>query len=159
MVLFDVNRHAEAEPLLKSDPEMLTQRLFADEALPFDLTLVTNASVHSDAVVARRKPAGAQQSPDVTLDLSWPQGLFSLSHVSLPFAPDDPLYGNRANDPEDDAISLGSVVIRGERNLLQIPDSFFLRLRYNPFFPYVEQRLRETVAPKREQGAVEPPGE
>ena len=87
MVLFDVNRHAEAEPLLKSDPEMLTQRLFADEALPFDLTLVTNASVNSDAVVARRKPAGAKESYDVTLDLSWPQGLFSLSHVSLPFAP------------------------------------------------------------------------
>jgi pimeloyl-ACP methyl ester carboxylesterase len=141
MVLFDVNRHAEAEPLLKSDPELLTQRLFADEALPFDLTLVTNASVTSDAVGSRRKPAGSQQSHDVTLDLSWPRGLFSLSHVSVPFAPDDPLYGSRANNPEDDTISLGSVTIRGERNLLQIPDSFFLRLRYNPFFPYLSQRL------------------
>ena len=141
VVLFDVNRNAEAEPLLKSDPESLTQRLFADQALPFDLTLVTNVSVHSNVVVARRKPAGAQQSRDVTLDLSWPPGLFSLSHVSLPFAPDDPVYGSRANNPEDDSITLGSVVIRGERNLLQIPDSFFLRLRYNPFFPYLSQRL------------------
>ena len=141
LVLFDVNRRAEAEPLLKSDPETLTKRLFAEESLPFDLTLVTNASVNSDAIVARRKPALAQQSQDLSLDMSWPQGLFSLSHLSIPFAPDDPVYGNQSNDPGDETISLGSVVIRGERNLLQIPDSFFLRLRYNPFFPYLSQRM------------------
>jgi esterase/lipase len=141
MVLFDVNRHTDAEPLLKSDPETLTRQLFADEALPFDLTLLTNTSVNSDTVVARRKPAGAQQSYDVSLDLSWPRGLFSLSHVSVPFAADDPLYGDRPNEPDDATISLGSVSIRGERNLLQIPDSFFLRLRYNPFFPYLSERL------------------
>lgn len=141
MVFFDVNRHTDAEPLLKTDPETLTQQLFADQALPFDLTLLTNASVDSDDVVARQKPAGAQQSQDVMLDLSWPRGLFSLSHVSVPFAPDDPLYGDRVNDPKDSTITLGSVTIRGERNLLQIPDSFFLRLRYNPFFPYLSERM------------------
>ena len=77
----------------------------------------------------------------MSLDLSWPQGLFSLSHVSIPFPPDDPIYGGRADDGDDNAIVLGSVAIRGERNLLQIPDDFFLRLRYNPFFPYLSQRL------------------
>ena len=87
------------------------------------------------------KPALAEQSFDVSLDLSWPQGLFSLSHVSIPFPPDDPVYGGRAHVGDDEAIVLGSVVIRGERNLLQIPDDFFLRLRYNPFFPYLSQRL------------------
>ncbi len=141
LVLFDVNRNTEAEPLLKSDPETLTQRLFSEEALPFDLTLVTNASVDTNDVVARRKPALASISFDVSLDLSWPQGLFSLSHVSIPFPPDDPVYGGRADVGHDEAIVLGSVVIRGERNLLQIPDDFFLRLRYNPFFPYLSQRL------------------
>ena len=141
LVLFDVNRHTDAEPLLKSDPKTLTRRLFADQALPFDLTLVTNTTVNSDAVVARRKPALTRRSHDVSLDLSWPQGLFSLSHVSIPFAPDDPIYGSRANDPNDETITLGSVMIRGERNLLQIPDSFFLRLRYNPFYPYLSERL------------------
>jgi alpha-beta hydrolase superfamily lysophospholipase len=141
LVLFDVNRNTEAEPLLKSDPETLTERLFSEEALPFDLTLVTNASADTNDVVARRKPALAEQSFDVSLDLSWPQGLFSLSHVSIPFPPDDPVYGGRADVGHDKAIVLGSVVIRGERNLLQIPDDFFLRLRYNPFFPYLSQRL------------------
>ncbi len=141
LVLFDVNRNTQAEPLLKSDPETLTERLFSEEALPFDLTLVTNASVDTNAVVARRKLAQAQHSYDVSLDLSWPRGLFSLSHVSIPFPPDDPIYGGRADDGDDNAIVLGSVAIRGERNLLQIPDDFFLRLRYNPFFPYLSQRL------------------
>ena len=141
LVLFDVNRNTEAEPLLKSDPETLTERLFSEEALPFDLTLVTNASADTNYVVARRKPALEKQSYDEPLDLSWPQGLFSLSHVSIPFPPDDPVYGGQADDGDDKAIVLGSVVIRGERNLLQIPDDFFLRLRYNPFFPYLSQRL------------------
>ncbi len=148
LVLFDVNRNTQAEPLLKSDPETLTDRLFSEEALPYDLTLVTNASGDTNAVVARRKPALARQSDDVPLDLSWPRGLFSLSHVSLPFPPDDPVYGGRANDGDDNAIVLGSVVIRGERNLLQIPDDFFLRLRYNPFFPYLSQRLTEFFQPE-----------
>jgi len=147
LVLFDVNRQAEAEPLLKSDPETLTQRLFMEVALPFDLTLVTNASVNSNAVVARRKPALSRQSHDVPLGLAWPSGLFSLSHVSIPFPPSDPLYGDQASDPGDETITLGSVVIRGERSLLQIPDSFFLRLRYNPFFPYLSQRLSAFVQP------------
>ena len=31
LVLFDVNRNTQAEPLLKSDPETLTERLFSEE--------------------------------------------------------------------------------------------------------------------------------
>lgn len=147
LILFDVNRQTEAEPLLKSDPDMLTRRLFSEDPLPFGLTLVTNASAATRDLVARQKPALAKQSHDVPLDLSWPKGLFSLSHVSIPFAPDDPIYGGHANDSQDDAIVLGSVVIRGERNLLLIPDSYFLRLRYNPFFPYLWKRLMTFVQP------------
>jgi esterase/lipase len=141
LVLFDVNRHTEAEPLLKSDPEMLTQRLFAEGSLPFDLTLVTNALPDSDAVVARHKPDLPDQGQDAWLDLSWPPGLFSLSHVSVPFTPDDPVYGAKVDAGDDETITLGSVVVRGERNLLQIPDNYFIRLRYNPFFPYLAQRV------------------
>ena len=38
---------------------------------------------------------------------------------------------------------MGSVYIRGERNLLTIPDSYFMRLRHNPFFDYMIGRLVE----------------
>ena len=141
LVLFDVNRHAEAEPLLRTDPEVLTDRLLGEGTLPFSLTLVTNLDLHSDAVIARIKPEGATTVSDEDIGMAWPGGLFSLSHVAVPFSPDDPVYGS---DPEadEDYITLGSIYIRGERNLLQIPDNYFLRLRYNPFFAYLTERVQ-----------------
>ena len=141
LVLFDVNRHTDAEPLLRSDPEVLTDRLLGEGQLPFTLTLVTNLNPDTDAVIARTKAAGATTATDEDLELAWPGGLFSLSHVAVPFPPDDPVYGN---DPEagEGHITLGSIFIRGERNLLQIPDSYFLRLRYNPFFGYLTTRVQ-----------------
>ena len=145
LVLFDVNRHTDAEPLLRSDPEVLTDRLFGGGPLPFSLTLVTNLNPDSDAVIARIKPAGAAIVTDEDIELAWPGGLFSLSHVAVPFSPDDPVYGD---DPEagEGHITLGSIFIRGERNLLQIPDNYFLRLRYNPFFSYLGERVLEFLA-------------
>lgn len=145
LVLFDVNRHTDAEPLLRSDPEVLTDRLFGGGSLPFSLTLVTNLNPDSDAVIARTKPAGATTVTDEDIELAWPGGLFSLSHVAVPFSPDDPVYGD---DPEagEGHITLGSIFIRGERNLLQIPDNYFLRLRYNPFFSYLGVRVLEFLA-------------
>ena len=65
--------------------------------------------------------------------------MISLSHVALPFAPDDPLYGQyRPDDPE--ALFLGQPSIRGERGLLRISSDWLLRLRYNPFYAYLESR-------------------
>jgi alpha-beta hydrolase superfamily lysophospholipase len=141
LVLFDVNRHTDAEPLLRSDPEALTDRLLGEGQLPFTLTLVTNLNPDTDAVIARTKPAGATTATDEDIELAWPGGLFSLSHVAVPFPPDDPVYGD---DPEagEGHITLGSIFIRGERNLLQIPDNYFLRLRYNPFFGYLTTRVQ-----------------
>jgi len=141
LVLFDVNRHTDAEPLLRSDPEVLTDRLLGEGQLPFTLTLVTNLNPDTDAVIARTKAAGATAATEEDLELAWPGGLFSLSHVAVPFPPDDPVYGN---DPEagEGHITLGSIFIRGERNLLQIPDNYFLRLRYNPFFGYLTTRVQ-----------------
>ena len=141
LALFDVNRHAESVSLLRTDPEDLTARLLGDAELPFGLTLLTNANPESDELVARRKPAGEPDSEDLPTAMSWPQGLFSLSHVAIPFPPDDPVYGGIFDHAEDEQrITLGSVSIRGERNLLQIPDNYFLRLRYNPFFDYLAAR-------------------
>ncbi len=142
LVLFDVNRHADAEPLLRADPENLTNRLLARSKLPFTLTLVTNTSVDSNDVVARTKLAGTISTYDDDTELAWPGGLFSLSHVAIPFPPDDPVYGGVPQAGMGEAgIALGNIFIRGERNLLQIPDNYFLRLRYNPFFAYLSNRV------------------
>jgi esterase/lipase len=141
LVLFDVNRHAESAALLRTDPENLTARLLGETELPFGVTLLTNEDSESDRLVARRRPAGATVIEDLPTGLSWPPGLFSLSHIAIPFPADDPVYGGVFDHPDDeDRITLGSVSIRGERNLLQIPDNYFLRLRYNPFFDYLAGR-------------------
>jgi hypothetical protein len=36
---------------------------------------------------------------------------------------------------------LGEMANQGERGTLKLPDSGLLRLRYNPFYEYLEQRV------------------
>jgi hypothetical protein len=154
LVLFDINRFAAKSPLLIADPGPLTSRLMADDALPFGVTLVTNQSPSTNSVVARRKaPFSAATSEEESLDLAWPVGVVSLSHVALPFPPDDPLYGR--HPPEDeDTLFLGEMAIRGERGLLVVPADWLLRLRYNPFYEVVERRLLEWLDDAREPGGT-----
>jgi len=130
---------------LVSDPAPLTDRLMNDPTLPFTLTLVANASPETTAVVARRKAAReAEVSQTEQLNLAWPVGVISLSHVALPFPPDDPLYGQRPPGNED-VLFLGQMAIQGERNLFRLSPNWLLRLRYNPFYPYLEKRLLEWI--------------
>ena len=68
--------------------------------------------------------------------------MISLSHVALPFTPDDPLYGQGPPGKED-ILFLGQMAIQGERDLLKIPYSFLVRIRYNPFYDYLESRMFE----------------
>lgn len=141
LVLFDINRFAAKSPLLVNDPAPLTDRLLKDPNLPFTLTLVTNASPETAAVVARRKAAfETELSKTERLDLAWPMGVISLSHVALPFPPDDPLYGQRP--PGNEAILyLGQMAIQGERGLFKLSSDWLLRLRHNPFYSYLETRV------------------
>jgi hypothetical protein len=141
LVLFDINRFAAKSTLLISDPAPLTTRLMANKSLPFVFTLITNENLGSTAVVARRKPPfSAEATTTEPLNLSWPQGLISLSHVALPFPPDDPLYGQGPPGKED-VIFLGQMAIQGEHGLLKISSDFLMRLRYNPFYAFLETRV------------------
>ena len=141
LVLFDINRTAAKSTLLIDDPGPLTQRLMDDATLPFAVTFITNESPQSTAVVARHKdPFTADVSDIEQLDLAWPNGVISLSHVALPFPPDDPLYGRRPPD-NDDVLFLGEMAMQGERGLIKLPDDWLLRLRYNPFYEVIETRV------------------
>ncbi len=150
LVLFDINRFAATSKLLISDPGPLTNRLMEDDGLPFAVTFVTNESPKSTAVVAFRKaPYSADASDPEPLGLSWPPGVVSLSHVALPFSPDDPLYGRRPPENEDD-LFLGEMALRGERGLLELPTDWLLRMRYNPFYELIEQRVLDWFEPMKE---------
>jgi alpha-beta hydrolase superfamily lysophospholipase len=145
LVLFDLNRCAAKSILLLSDPGVLTDRLIGDRSLPFGVTLVTNENPESIAVVARyQAPFSGAISSSEPLGLAWPAGVISLSHVALPFPPDDPLYGQR---PPDNAeiLFLGQMAIQGERGLLALSPDWLLRLRHNPFYAYLEERVMDWI--------------
>ncbi len=143
LVLFDINRVAVKSSLIISDPGPFTDRLMADASLPFAVTLITNEGSESNQVAALRKPpfsATAAQAEQI--NLAWPAGVISLSHIALPFSPEDPLYGQRPPGNED-TLFLGQMAIQGERDLLQFPADWLLRLRHNPFYEYLETRVFE----------------
>ena len=144
LVLFDINRHAEIEPVLVSNPGATTAALLENRSLPFTLSVVSNTHGTSTEVSVRRKHAHEERVSEVPLNLSWPSGVLSLSHVALPFPPDDPLYGAQA-DPQHPGIHLGRIDVLGERGLLLFPADEVIRLRYNPFYSYVERRVTEFV--------------
>ena len=140
LILFDINRFAAPSALVINDPGPLTRRLLESGGLPYDVTFVSNLSPETRAVVALRKPHGSESTvAPQELGLSWPPGILSLSHVALPIAPDDPIYGSEP--PENpDSIFLGLNALRGERGLLKIPESWLFRLRHNPFYDYLQTR-------------------
>jgi hypothetical protein len=142
LVFFDINRHAEAEPLFDPAARAVRGALFDGPPLPFDLTALVNEDAQSATVVALHRRAGATGTTREPTGLAWPSHVFSLSHVALPFPPDDPVYG-AAGPAKPALIFLGRPELLGERGLLAVSSSVLMRLRHNPFFAYVEKRLDE----------------
>ncbi|MEE8521726.1 MAG: alpha/beta hydrolase, partial [Gemmatimonadota bacterium] len=148
LVLFDVNRIAQAEPFMRTAHEAFLRLLLEADALPFELTLVTNAARHTGVVVARTRRAGPGVGPlwmERELDLVWPDGVYSLSHVAIPFPPDDPVYGARDRARGTSPLNLGALDLRGERGVFGVSMDQIMRLRYNPFFPYLRARLEAMI--------------
>ncbi len=139
LVLFDINRSQIDKALLRHDPKTVFGPLLRSRARSYKLTVVTNESEDSRRVVARSwsdgKPAPA---PPLSVN-EWPEDVYSLSHVALPFAPDDPLYGGPAATASP-GIALGNLAFRGERGVLRLSGDDLLRLRWNPFFDYLQSR-------------------
>jgi alpha-beta hydrolase superfamily lysophospholipase len=144
-ILFDINRQKMTSSILVSDPGPLTNELMNDAELPFTLTVISNENPETDTVIARHKPPlSVEVSSSEPLDAVWPNQIVSLSHIALPFAPDDPLYGS-IHPHNDEEIYLGHVAIQGERGLLKFSSDWLIRLRHNPFYEYFETRILDWV--------------
>lgn len=139
LVLFDINRNINIEELLASDPMTVFRPLLYADTPSYNLTVVTNESEESNRVVALRNDP--DKPGETTSDYigEWPAGIFSLSHVALPFPPEDPVYGGPAAG-ESPGIQLGSLDLRGERGVLLVSGTDLLRLRWNPFYDYLQAR-------------------
>ena len=144
LVLFDINRLAIVQSLLVEDPGSLTRRLVEQPDRPYALTLVTNAHAGTRRVVERRWAPFGRSAVDRPLDTAWPRQVFSLSHVALPFAPDDPLYGYAAERTEGH-VQLGNIEAHGENGVLRVPGWMLTRQRSNPFHDYLLARVAQAV--------------
>jgi hypothetical protein len=151
LVLFDVNRLSGVQQFLRPGHEELLNRTTRNRDRTYTLTLVTNARPDSIQVVVKTTPAGAVSGTDADLGLAWPWGTYSLSHVAIPFPPDDPLYGVRDDQYDRTRLNIGDLAPRGERQVLTVPINIMMRLRHNPFFDYMEKRLSEIL--EREKAA------
>jgi alpha-beta hydrolase superfamily lysophospholipase len=140
LVLFDVNRRADVGRLMVEDPGPITRQLLDRTRRSFALTVVSNLGPDSSEVAELRAAAGEARPARRALGLAWPAPVFSLSHVALPFPPDDPLYGYEAQ-PTATHVQLGRVEAYGENGVLAIPSWLLTRQRSNPFFPYLLERV------------------
>ena len=145
LVLFDLNRFENVAPFLKRNYDAEVASLFANASRPYRLALVTNASTDTRDVVARVEAPHATEPSVIPLGLAWPPQIFSLSHLAVPFRPDDPLFGITPDTSVSYGWRLGQLAPRGERGVLSVSTDQFMRLNCNPFFPYVEERIRAFV--------------
>jgi alpha-beta hydrolase superfamily lysophospholipase len=142
LMLFDINRSRELVMVLKSDPKPYVDSLFKDSGLTFKLSFFTITNDAAPRIVIRSKEAGQSAVNETFPDLKWPRDVYSLAHVALPFPADDPIYGGDVS-ADSPGLQLGNLALRGERDTLQIPASTMLRIRWNPFYDFMENRLLE----------------
>jgi len=140
LVLFDINRYAEIEPIMVENPSAWIEPMEKRLNHTFMLTLVSNKDRTNRKMVAFSRMPGSATVETCGTGLTWPNDIYSLSHVALPFPPNDPVYGGEYVGPSP-GVRLGNLALRGEKNVLQVPAADMLRLRYNPFYSYQEQRI------------------
>jgi len=146
LVVFDINRFDELAAFIPSGQEKALDDLAAREDLPFRLTVIGNLNLKSDELARRTKAPRSTTIDMQPLGMSWPPDVYSLAHVAIPFAPDDPVYGIEGTVHEIyRGLPLGALQPRGETRMLSAPIGQLMRLRHNPFFDYIEARLVKKV--------------
>ena len=147
LVLYDVNRINRMQGF---SPQTATQRALdailsrrASHRSPYALTVITNRRNDTRQVVARTWRGTTKEPVAKPLRGRWPRDVYSLSHVAIPFAPDDPYYGDGRQAASTGIPPLGSLRPRGERNTLTVPLEQLMRLRHNPFFDDMAKRIAE----------------
>lgn len=141
LVLFDANRVGSDRQILKPEIFAERDRLLGGPVLTFDLEIVTNEKDDESPVSSWVRAAGGTEVIHVPTDLRWPRDVFALSHVAVPVPADDPVYGETRPALSNGRIWLGHAALYGERDMLLVPETALLRLRYNPFFPWMAERI------------------
>jgi hypothetical protein len=165
MVTFDLNPGSVwFDPALAATPKDRWSRFLGATTFPYQLTVLTSGSPEapnplgprlSQGELAEWSLAPGSHTPTSrTLGLRWPPGLISLSHVAIPYRPDDPVYGLEPITPPGQPVwPLGATVIRGEAGATPLGLPVFNRLRSNPFWPYMAERIDQVARADAARGA------
>ncbi len=146
VIMFDVNHYLHVEPFIKEQYKNLLPQIDAMEPQPYTITVITNINKHTQEVVARTRPANARGfENDIPLHRSWPDHVYSLSHVAVLFPPDDPLYGSMDTRAFPKNFKIGTLTPKGETSILNVSMDQLMRVRSNPFFDYLAQRVIEEL--------------
>ena len=145
LVLFDVNRTEKFGPLLRPSADAALARVLSAPPRRYRTTVVANADDRTQNTVARTVEAGETTEQTTALGVNYPPGLYSLSHVALPFPMNDPLYGLTPDGTEHYGVELGALAPRGERNVLIASLDALLRASSNPFFDYMLGRIEQGI--------------
>lgn len=146
LVLFDLNRSSGMAALLTFSPQRVIDAFEKASRRDYRLTVIHNQSGLRSLSERSWGPGSAGPDRELPLTEAWPDNVFSMSHVAMPFPPDDPLYGLGAARGADGLPNFGALAARGEAGALAISPADQLRLRSNPFFGLVRQRILDGVA-------------
>ncbi len=141
LVLVDIDRSALVDTLLRSDVLKSPAQLLPPPPRAFAASVLSNLGQASGELVEETTPAGALQSTRLQLGLRYPFGIYSLSHIALPFPLSDGLYGLDPDPADVPGLALGALSVRGERGLLWVSQDDLARIKCNPFFNDLLQRI------------------
>ena len=143
LVLFDVNRATPFDILMSGPAMTRLEQMLPAGPQRYRVTVIGNSAGEPRAT-ERSQAAGAASAVTRPLDVEYPRSFFSLSHVAIPFPPDDSLYGTDP-DQENFGVHLGIQSPRGERGTLIRGADTLVRASCNPFYSYMSARIEETL--------------
>ena len=146
LVLFDFNRDAVFSSVFKRSDREFLRTLFDDDPRAYRLDVITNGSDRLSATVRKSIAPGSREFREHSMEIGYPRGVYSLSHIALPFPVSDPVYGLEPDEAESFGVRLGTLVLHGEQNALAVPLEQLTRLGSNPFYPFLEQRVMQWAA-------------
>lgn len=145
LVLFDLNHNAHLGPLIRPGKGVLVNRLLPPPPRNFRTVVISNSGTDKLDVREEVTEAGSTETQTRLVGLSYPPDVYSLSHVALPFPPNDPLYGMHPDPSEDFGVQLGAMAARGERAVLVVSLDALIRMSSNPFFSYMMERIEAGI--------------
>ena len=144
LIFFDLNRISGYSALVRMPSHSVQAAIDRSPRRDYRLTFIGNV-LDEKTGLARTTEPGQSVSVDTRLAYDWPDQVFSLSHMAIPFPLDDPIYGLKAPPAADGLISLGAMAVRGEKGIFAVASSDQLRMKSNPFFGLVKSRILDNI--------------